>query len=157
MKKLTYSLTICILIFTSCKRECKYESYPEVETCANNETCVEDIRVIDIYKSALTYHSEYVITNDSIYDAVKSFDSINGINWPVIDFDKEILIGKYTESSGCSMKTSYKLTKSSNGYLLNIRNVTHGNCDMLIMKTHWLQVPRLNNVNVSFNVINNEC
>lgn len=157
MKKMTYLLILIAIITTTCKKECKYDSYSQIEPCGKNETCVNNIEIIDIQNTEFTYNSQYIITNDSIYTAIKKLDSINVINWPDINFEKEILIGKYTESTGCSLNTSYKLTKVDNEYLLSIRNISHGNCDKLIIKTHWLIIPKIDSSTINFKIINNEC
>lgn len=87
---------------------------------------MNNIQVIDIQNTEFTYDSEYIILNDSNYSAIKELDTLNAITWPNIDFEKNFLIGKYTESSGCAINTSYKLTKEADKYLLYIRNTSHG-------------------------------
>lgn len=160
MRKPKAVAILCLLVtllFTMCKPDCEYESSPEIEPCGKNETCGDIIDIVDIYKSALIYNSEYIITNDSLYNELKKLDTVNGISWPDVNFEDEMLIGKYTESTGCSGNSTYKLTIVNSEYVLSIRNISHGNCDKLMMKTHWLIIPRIDSSNLIIQVIENEC
>lgn len=133
-------------------RPCEYTFMPEVEWSGDTVVYIQD--VMSLHNTEYNYKYQYVITNDSLYRELKNIDTINIIDWPVINFEEEILVGKYTENTGCNVDSNYKLTKDNSGYVLTIRNFEKGYCEKLIKKTHWVKIARKGDVTVSFKIIN---
>ncbi len=94
--------------------------------------------------------NEWVITNDSLYQLLKTAlekypkDGCDTTHLPPIDFSKYTLLGKRTEG-GCRLYNKRKVIddKVNKQYIYEIKVKQCGICKRLVTNMNWVLVPKL--------------
>jgi len=120
-------------IFTACSRS------PECWGADKNKgIIIESVPNLNCFP--VTDHSQYVITNDSMYR--QAFTA--GCNLPAIDFNTVTLLGMYT-TGGCEIKfiREVSMHKEESRYHYKVKVKECGLCKKLVFGYNWVTVPKL--------------
>ncbi len=103
----------------------------------------------DCFSDYMVENKDYVITNDSQYKALKIQRSDNSscanATYPVIDFTKYTLLGKYATGGGCSIGYARNVSRddAAKTYTYTVHVKGCGECAMAGISNNWVLVPRL--------------
>jgi len=143
-----------------------------VVSCEKNES------IDDLTEQAIFYESNYfgtcfsgvydkgyqeiIITDNESYKKFGDSIRIHPYNLdcdtavlPYIDFNKYILIGKFTDGGGCEAKYKRQIIddKKNKKIIYNIRVEYFGTCYMYIVNMNWARIPRIpNDYTIEFQV-----
>ncbi len=154
----------CVFLYVACKGDCEDYTFG-VEPCKEGENCVE-ITPLNIDAPLIIYtEKEYLIETDSAYNELQMKEKGSNIphskvEWPSVDFSKNMLLGKKVSYGGGTLiGTSYKCIKTEKTYTFHITNVSSGNEDILSIELKWILIPKIkvDSSKIEFNVKEVRC
>ena len=167
MKKLTFIITLSVVLIISCENKDKNEKTGIVDI-TNDCIFYNDDVITQRYCFMIprdSKYNEFVFRDDNAYkeyqDKIRvtsSGTNCDTASLPNIDFNKFTLLTKLSEGTGCSAGYTRKIVKDyDNKKTIYTIKVEHsGLCDALISHYNWVLVPKISeDFTIEFEVIQN--
>ncbi len=110
---------------------------------------VLDVACVDLSRLG---EKEFIVKNRK--EMIKIFNKGTthcSYNYPTIDFNKKSLLVFTTSSSGCEEPDfNYSYKKSNDTLILTVEEKSYGTCRKAMVKTHWVEVPKIYNESIKF-------